>query len=84
VRGADLSARIRSRGFEVWRTATAPLFDFGAASISPVEAELDRRALERNWRTTLTEAAEAPKAAAEPVAAPAKTRQRARRRRRVA
>lgn len=84
ARGADLSARIRSRGFEVWRTATAPLFDFAVRSEStPVAAELDRRALEKHWRDVLAQVNDMPEVA-KPAAAPTKTRQRQRRRRRVA
>jgi hypothetical protein len=84
ARGADLSARIRSRGFEVWRTATAPLFDFAVRSKgAPVAAELDRRALEKHWREVLAQISHVPEVA-QPAAAPTKTRHRQRRRRRVA
>lgn len=80
--GADFSARVASRGFEIWRTDTPALFDFSLnRDESPVAVELDRRALEQRWRGAASATTEA---AAEPEAEPAKPRQRTRRRRRVA
>jgi hypothetical protein len=81
---ADLGARVSSHGFEIWRTATMPLFDFAVDKAVPgLAVELDRRALEQRWRNALT--AEPVKTAdtVEPDAEP-KTRTRVRRRRRVA
>jgi hypothetical protein len=80
---ADVGARVSSHGLEVWRTATAPLFDLAIErTVSTLAAELDRRALEQRWRSLMTAepvAAETPAPDAEP-----KSRTRARRRRRVA
>jgi hypothetical protein len=81
---ADFTARVTSHGFEIWRTATPPLFDLSVPrGTAPVAAALDRRMLEQRWRsaaTAETKREAAPQADAEPT----KTRQRSRRRRRVA
>jgi hypothetical protein len=81
---ADLGARVSSHGFEVWRTATAPLFDFAVdKSVSTLTAELDRRALEQRWRSATVAEPVAMAGTPEPDAEP-KSRARARRRRRAA
>jgi len=82
---ADFSARVTSRGFEVWRTATPPLFDLSiGTNAAPVAAALDRRTLEQRWRTAMDATEAQPAAASEADAEPTKTRQRSRRRRRAA
>jgi hypothetical protein len=83
--GADFSARIRSHGFEVWRAAEPMLFDFATedrTAVPDVRAELDRRVLEQSWRQAITGSEPARTGPAE--SQPAKTRVRARRRRRAA
>jgi hypothetical protein len=50
---ADLGARVRSHGFEVWRAAAPMLLDLGTderLAAHDVRAELDRRLLEQRWR----------------------------------
>ncbi len=83
---ADLAARIRSHGFEIWRASEPMLFDFGTEErIAPrdIRAELDRRLLEQRWREAVSAAAQAGDQPAS-TESQSKTRVRTRRRRRAA
>jgi hypothetical protein len=81
----DFSARVKSHGLEVWRTATQPLFDLSVSlAATPVAQALDRRTLEQRWRTAGAAAETQAETSPAPDAANTKTRQRSRRRRRAA
>jgi hypothetical protein len=83
---ADLSARIRSHGFEIWRAAEPLLFDLGIEErIAPrdIRTELDRRLLEQRWRAAASTAVQADERPAT-TESQSKTRARTRRRRRAA
>ena len=81
----DFSARVKSHGLEVWRTATPPLFDLSAPHVTSAVAQtLDRRTLEQRWRTAGAAAEAHAETSPAPGAENTKTRPRLRRRRRAA
>ena len=82
---ADLSARVASHGFEIWRTATPALLDLALPSAgSAMARELDRRSLEQRWHIAVATRDADATSAPEPQTEPTRTRQRSRRRRRAA